>query len=158
MPYPAILRDTNGDPIPQYFNAATTTWMPLTEAEITALNEVDISDDAARLLGIVASIASTVDVTQTGKGAAAFESITTTSTAIGFSTGTVGTYRYGFITCETAQVRFRVDGTAPTTAEGHLIGPSDVLTLDSNDDLLSFRVRGATTTPGVLKATFSGVA
>ena len=60
MPYPAILRDTNGDPIPQYFNTATTTWVPLTEAEITALAEVDISDDATRVLGQVALTGSTV--------------------------------------------------------------------------------------------------
>lgn len=35
------------------------------------------------------------------------------------------------ITCEANQWRWRDDGTAPTSTEGHLMSPGDVLTFDS---------------------------
>ncbi len=44
MPYTsvAILRDTNGDPIPQYFDTISGTFKPLTEVEIVALAGADV--------------------------------------------------------------------------------------------------------------------
>lgn len=35
------------------------------------------------------------------------------------------------ITVETDQIRYRYDGTAPTSSEGHLLNPGDVLTFNS---------------------------
>ena len=38
----AILRDTNGDPIPQYYDTVAGEFKPLTEDEISALASVDV--------------------------------------------------------------------------------------------------------------------
>ena len=92
----------------------------------------------------------------TGSNAAVHESLTVDAT--GGGVGFVGhaANRYALITAETAQVRFTIDGTAPTTTVGHLLNPGDVLKLDSNADITAFRAIRTGATSGVLKATFSG--
>jgi hypothetical protein len=94
----------------------------------------------------------------TGSNAAVHESLTVDATVGG--KGFVGHAAnvYAFITCETAEIRYTVDGTAPTTTVGHLLSPRDVLILDSNADIAAFRAIRTGATSGVLKATFSGVA
>ena len=51
----------------------------------------------------------------------AYESITVADTAIGFTASIVASNPVTMVTCtlETAQVRFRVDGTDPTSTTGH---------------------------------------
>ena len=55
----------------------------------------------------------------------AFETITVSTISIGFTTATIVnsttglTADYAFFTLETADIRYRVDGTAPTSAVGH---------------------------------------
>ena len=97
-------------------------------------------------------------VTKRGSDADAYESVTVAAAAIGFTAGTYGTNTRALITCETAQVRYRVDGTNPTAAEGHILNPSDVVTLTSLADITAFRAIRTGATSGVLKVTFSGVA
>lgn len=57
-------------------------------------------------------------------------------------------------TLETAQVRYRVDGTAPTSAEGHLVNPGDIITLESCLEMFKFKAIRTGATSGVLKCTY----
>ena len=64
-----------------------------------------------------------------------YSTITITSTAKVLATGTSptmpGRTKGAVITVEDDQVRYREDGTAPTSTEGHLLNVGDVLTFDS---------------------------
>jgi hypothetical protein len=62
-------------------------------------------------------------------------------------TGEVAATRV-FITCETNAVRYRYDGTAPTTTIGHLFSAGDVLILEAGNNLknLQFIATGANAT------------
>ena len=67
-----------------------------------------------------------------------YATLTVSSTGIGLSSaspaiGAGATVRRAVITVEDGQVRYREDGTAPTSTEGHLLDPRDVLNyLDAN--------------------------
>lgn len=86
-----------------------------------------------------------------------FETITVSSTAVGLATTTYSpTGRGQMTTCtarlETAQVRFRFDGTAPTSTVGFLLEDGDVLTIERHDHmrLIKFiRTTGADATLSV---------
>lgn len=60
-----------------------------------------------------------------------YESLSVTSaTAVPISSALIDQHpNVAVITCETAPVRFRLDGTAPTTTEGHYLKVDDVLRL-----------------------------
>jgi hypothetical protein len=86
-----------------------------------------------------------------------FESVTVANTAIGLTAATY-TPRSGssqVVRCtmrlETAQVRFRYDGTNPTSSEGTLLEVGEVLTLSGFDFLEDFRAIRTGATSGVLK-------
>lgn len=70
-----------------------------------------------------------------------YESITVSSTAIGITGALITAIKANraIITVETDQVRWRIDGTDPTSSEGHLLSAGDVLTLISTHDLNAFR-------------------
>ena len=95
-----------------------------------------------------------------GENAAAHESVTIADTAggVALTAGTYGTNIYALITAETAQMRFTVDGTAPTTTVGHLLNHGDTLELDSLADITAFRAIRTGSVSGVIKVTYSGVA
>ena len=103
-------------------------------------------------------VGNTANVQLTGSNAATYESLTVADSAIGFTAGTYGTNIYATISCEIAQIRFRVDGTNPTISEGHILNPDDILKLDSLADITAFRAIRTGSISGTLKATFSGVA
>ena len=105
-------------------------------------------------------VGNTANVQLTGSNASAHESVTITNAAggVALTAGTYGTSIYAFITAETAQMRYTVDGTAPTTANGHLLNPGDILKLDSNADIVAFRAIRTGSVSGVIKVTYSGVA
>lgn len=65
----------------------------------------------------------------------AYESLSVSTAAVGFTAATLDDRQAAFVTCETAAVRFRMDGTDPTASVGHEIEPGDTLTLDSNQQL-----------------------
>ena len=125
---------------------------------VTVDGEVDVSDNAYRELGVVQSITDTVNTQLTGSNAAVHESLTVDNTVGGVGFTGHAANIYALITCETAQVRFTVNGTAPTTTVGHLLNPGDTLKLDSNEDITAFRAIRTGSVSGVLKATFAGVA
>ena len=68
--------------------------------------------------------------------------LTVDNTAGGVGLGTVPTgTKYAELYCETAQVRFTVDGTAPTTTVGRILNPGDTLKLATNDFTLFKAIR-----------------
>jgi len=69
----------------------------------------------------------------------AYESISVSSTAVILTVATYGARPHAFITVETAPIRFRLDGTAPTASEGHLADPGDIIHLHNHDQLEDFQ-------------------
>ena len=66
-----------------------------------------------------------------------YQSRTVSSTAVSLSP-TSGAIR-AVISVEDADVRFRSDGDAPTTSEGHILFINDIVILESAADLASFQ-------------------
>lgn len=58
------------------------------------------------------------------------------------------------ITVETAQLRYRYDGTDPTSSEGHILNINDVLVLVGPDAMKNFRGIRTGGTSAVLKCTY----
>jgi hypothetical protein len=74
----------------------------------------------------------------------ASEQITVSSTAIGITSTLLAPANSaiptaGMCTVETNQMRFRVDGTDPTTTVGHVANAGDTITLTGHDELRKFR-------------------
>lgn len=69
------------------------------------------------------------------------ESLTIDATVggIALTAGTYGTARYAEISIEVAEIRFRVDGGAPTSTVGHIASPPDIIELESAEDIAAFR-------------------
>lgn len=69
-----------------------------------------------------------------------FETVTVGTTAIGVtaSSGDNVAHR-AVMTVETAQIRFRYDGTDPTSTVGHLANVGDRLTLEGRANIRRFR-------------------
>jgi hypothetical protein len=103
---------------------------------------------------LLATTAAAVDYT-------AFEQITVANTAIGVTTATVvagsGHPQANMATCrlETAEIRYRIDGTAPTTTVGTLLEIGDTLVLRGPDVLLRFSAIRTGGTSGVLDCTYN---
>lgn len=89
----------------------------------------------------------------------AFESITVTDTAVGFTAATTspggapGAVR-AFVTSETAEMRYRTDGEDPTSSVGHLLSPNDRLVFEGAATLAQFRAIRTGATSGVLRVTY----
>jgi hypothetical protein len=93
----------------------------------------------------------------------AFEQVTVANTSIGFTAtkvepnGTGGAPQATMATCrlETAEIRYQVDGTAPTTTVGTLLEVGDVLTLNGHDSIMRFRGIRTGASSGVLSCNYS---
>ena len=83
-----------------------------------------------------------------------YESITVADSAIGLTAAKYLDAEHAEITLETAQIRFRLDGTDPTSSEGHLVEVGDVITLNSAAQIAIFRAIRTGSTSGVLKVTY----
>ena len=83
-----------------------------------------------------------------------YESITVADSAIGLTAAKYLDAERAEITLETAQIRFRVDGTDPTSSEGHLVEVGDVITLNSAAQISDFSAIRTGNTSGVLKVTY----
>ena len=97
------------------------------------------------------------NVQLSGSKAAEFETVTIDNTA-----GGVALTAAKYVTCikalisvETAQIRFTVDGTAPTTTVGHILNSGDVLSLTSNEDIAAFKAIRTGTSSGTIQVTYS---
>ncbi len=98
-----------------------------------------------------------------GTNNVAYSTLTVTDTAQVMATAcspVMASQAHGaIITVEGSPIRWRDDGTAPTTTEGHLMNAGDVLTFDSwsvpsvnwRQVLNAVQVIRATTTNGLLK-------
>jgi len=89
-----------------------------------------------------------------------YESITV-NTAIGFTVTTLVTSDVpkqhavtAFCRLETAQIRYRLDGTDPTTTEGILLEVGETLIVIGHMNLMRFRAIKTGTTNGVLKVQY----
>lgn len=68
-----------------------------------------------------------------------FDTLTISSTASGLTTQKIRNNDQAFITVETGQIRFRMDGQAPTTTNGHILNPGDSITLNNKEQLTQFQ-------------------
>jgi len=88
-----------------------------------------------------------------------YESITVATASIGLTAANLiadGIVRpkRAYCTLETAQIRFRVDGSAPTTSEGHIMDIGGRLILETHEELKNFRAIRTGATSGVLKCSY----
>jgi hypothetical protein len=86
----------------------------------------------------------------------AYESVTVAATAIGFTAGSIAGENMAFVTAETAQMRWRADGTDPTSTEGHVLPVGGSLELHGDTILSNFRAIRTGGTSGVLKCSYGG--
>ncbi len=83
--------------------------------------------------------------------ATSYETVTVADTAIGITAANAGAMM--LITMEAAALRFRIDGTDPTAAEGHLVGSGASFTVCGGGNILAFRAIRTTGVNAVLKIT-----
>jgi hypothetical protein len=97
-------------------------------------------------------------VAVTGSNAQQFETLTidNTVTGVALTAATYGTHKKAFITVETAQIRYRVDGqAAPSATLGHLLNPGEMLELDTNEDIVAFRAIRTGATSATVQVSYS---
>jgi hypothetical protein len=83
-----------------------------------------------------------------------YEDITVANTAKTLTAATYGASQKAFMTLETAQIRVRFDGTAPTTTVGHLVEVGDTIILDAGSQLSQFQAIRTGATSGVLRVSY----
>ena len=99
-------------------------------------------------------LAASVVYSQGSSSAVSYESLTIADTAKVITSSTLSlVMAYGSCVgrLETAQVRFRTDGTAPTTEEGLLLNVGDIITIRGLTNLVDFKAIRTGSTSGVLK-------
>lgn len=96
-------------------------------------------------------------VVEQGLVPSGYEAITVANTAKTLTAGTYGSAQKAIMTLETAQIRVRFDGTAPTTSEGHLVEVGDVITLNAGSQMSTFQAIRTGATSGVLKVTYYSI-
>lgn len=85
-----------------------------------------------------------------------FEQVTVANAAIGLTTSKIlqgsghPQANYGECRLETAEIRYTIDGTTPTTTVGTVMEPGDILQFLSSTDLLAFRAIRTGGTSGLL--------
>lgn len=85
----------------------------------------------------------------------AYESLTVTNgAAVSLTIATYDAARHAMITVENNPIRFRIDGTAPTTTEGHLVASGDTIDLDYSTDIYHFKAI-ATGANATIRVTYS---
>jgi hypothetical protein len=74
----------------------------------------------------------------------AFETITVSSTAIGFTAATynptTGKAKRVFLSCATNPIRFRYDGTNPTTTVGHVLSAGSSINITGGNAIDNFKM------------------
>jgi len=82
------------------------------------------------------------------------EPLTVGGTAVALTAATYGNSRHAVITVETAPIRFTVDGSTPTAAQGHIANPGDILTLANQDQVRKFQAIRLTGTSATLMVSY----
>ena len=76
----------------------------------------------------------------------AYDTLSVSSSSVQLPTSIRNTKSdFVLITVETDQVRFRIDGTAPTASEGHLLNTNDILELHDAAEINNARFIRVTT-------------
>jgi|LGVE01.1.fsa_nt_gb hypothetical protein len=83
-----------------------------------------------------------------------YESITVADAAIGLTPAKYAGAVRAEITLETADIRYRKDGTDPASDEGHPVRIDDTIVLRSATDIVTFKAIRTGSTSGVLKVTY----
>ena len=91
---------------------------------------------------------------QRGPRFTAYEAVTVATTSIGFTAATYGDRTHALVTVETAAIRFRLDGTAPTATEGHIAEPGDIIELSERHEIVNFRGIRRDGTSATIRASF----
>lgn len=89
-----------------------------------------------------------------GLSAIGFESITVSTTAIGCTTATAAGAIQALVTVEDQAIRYRVDGTNPTSSVGHEALDYDVITLQSPDEIAKFKAIRRDSSDAILRVTY----
>lgn len=85
----------------------------------------------------------------------AYEAITVSTVAIGFTAALIrGSVVGAFVTLETGQVRFRMDGVDPSSTTGHLLEIGQSLTLKSRAAVEKIKFIKTGDISGALKVTY----
>jgi hypothetical protein len=84
----------------------------------------------------------------------AYESKTIADSAVGLTAGTYDDAVRAEATLETAQIRIRSDGTAPTSSEGRLVEVGDDIILKSAAQIAAFKAIRTGAVSGVLKVEY----
>ncbi len=86
-----------------------------------------------------------------------FETITVAATAIGFTALKLAAdpkIKQAILTLETASIRYRIDGTNPTSSVGHLMQAKSSLVLEGFSQLNNFKAIRTGGTSGSFSVTF----
>ena len=86
-----------------------------------------------------------------------YESITIADTAIGLTASKLTTERRPIsvlITFETAPIRWRADGTDPTSSEGHIQNPMSSMIIEGIHNMQKIRFIRTGTTSGIAKVSY----
>lgn len=86
-----------------------------------------------------------------------YETITVASLAIGFTASKLASSpkpKKVFVSVETARIRYRIDGTDPTSTVGHILDPMDTLVLEGFSQLNNFKAIRTGATSGTLQVTY----
>lgn len=125
--------------------------------ESVTATDVTIHDATTPANKLAVNTDGSVNAQVSGSKAQEYESITIDNTVggVGLTSAKYGTCTKAFITVEIAQIRFTVDGTAPTITVGHLLNPSEILKLDSAEDIAAFKAIRISLTSATIHCTYS---
>lgn len=83
-----------------------------------------------------------------------YEAITVAGTAVGLTASEISGHDLAFISLESGQIRFRLDGIEPTASEGHILEIGDVLELVGSDVLANFKAIRTGSDSGTLRCSY----
>ena len=84
------------------------------------------------------------------------ESLTVSTVAKTLTSGTYGSNNRAFIQCQDANVRYWLDGSTPTTSEGHILYKGEALELHGSTELTNFKVIRDDSVDAVLAVSYFG--
>lgn len=91
----------------------------------------------------------------------AHEAVTVADSSIGFTTATYAALKCSHlravVTAEGGIMRYRYDGTAPTTTVGHLLSHGDTVIVEGGNNVKNFRAIRLGTKSGTLQTTYEAV-
>lgn len=86
-----------------------------------------------------------------------FETVTVADSAIGLTASKLSVSpkpKQAFLTLESGQIRYRIDGTDPTSSVGHIMLPMQSLLLEGYNQLKNFKSIRTGATSGTLSVSF----